>query len=223
MKSKKRLSLVLLMLVALASTFNCHAAVGEVLVAFVGDSMVGKTCILGKMIRENFDINNTEATICGRCTIHSSDEGAGFRLTAIDISGKERYKPLIPSWVKGASIGVVCASIVSNDEEYEYGCIDHIREWVNICRESISPNSRILIAVNKSNESDSEYCRAQEQKVREIADELSLDAVFVSAKTGYNIQALKDKIIDTCPPIPMQVKEKQKDQHKEKAKECLLI
>lgn len=108
---------------------------------FVGDSAVGKTSIIARIIDNPFN-ETYHSTInldnCTKILIHNNKK---IKLQIWDTAGQEKFRSLITSYIRNASIVVIVYDI-SNRDSYL-----HLENWVNYIN-SIE-NTIIVICGNK--------------------------------------------------------------------------
>ena len=79
----------------------------------IGDSGVGKSCILMQFTKNSFDLNkeNTVGVEFGNKIIDV--DGTIVKLQVWDTAGQERFKSLIPSYLKDAHMALVVFDLAS--------------------------------------------------------------------------------------------------------------
>ena len=122
---------------------------------FVGDISVGKTAIVNRFIKNNFSgdydvkkINflnlNLQATIGVDFATKNIDyKNNSLKLQIWDSAGQERYKSLIPSYVRGSSI-IFIVYDVSNKNTF-----DNIITWINFIKQINTEESILILCGNK--------------------------------------------------------------------------
>ena len=122
---------------------------------FVGDISVGKTAIVNRFIKNNFSgdydvkkINflnlNLQATIgVDFATKNIVYKNNSLKLQIWDSAGQERYKSLIPSYVRGSSI-IFIVFDVSNKNTF-----NNIITWINFIKEINTEESILILCGNK--------------------------------------------------------------------------
>ena len=97
----------------------------------LGESKVGKTCIIRRYIHKIFDDNNL-STIGYNTTIKNVElkNGKTIKIDIIDTAGQERYRSLAKSYFKNADAVLFIFSL--NDQE----SFDNIINWINLFNEN---------------------------------------------------------------------------------------
>ena len=112
-------------------------------IILIGDSNVGKTSIIKKLLYNYFDYNemNTIGAIFDKYT--KSVNGVLTNLQIWDTAGQEKYRSLAPIYFQNSS-GAILVFDVTNR-----GSFESLSYWINAFR-SVSPdNSVIFIVGNK--------------------------------------------------------------------------
>ena len=124
-------------------------------IVFVGDINVGKTSVMNRFINNEFsgeyDVNKIRINIIliqatigvdfATKTIEHNDNS--IKLQIWDSAGQERYKALIPSYVRGSSIIFILYDI-SNRNTF-----NNITTWINFIKEVNTDNSFLVLCGNK--------------------------------------------------------------------------
>ena len=103
-----------------------------------------------------------------------------LKLQIWDTAGQERYRSLGPLYFRG------CGSIILVINGIESGSLEHSHSWINQIRE-VSPEVFIILAVNKS---DLDLEVSQEGLEQICHNYGNMDYIYVSAKSGNNIEKL---------------------------------
>jgi Ras-related C3 botulinum toxin substrate 1 len=179
----------------------------------VGDSGVGKTCLLIAYTSNAFPddyIPTTFETYCANLIVSRKP----VRLDIFDTHGHEEYDRLRPLSYPDTHVFIVCFSVVTPVS------FDHVRtKWIGEVR-THSPAAKILLVGTKCDlRSDAATVqRMKEDKVecvtmergQELAKEMKLDGyVEVSARTQLGLKDVFEKAVsavvcgvDTPPPAP---------------------
>jgi Ras-related protein Rab-6A len=145
----------------------------------VGNQGTGKSCILNRFINNSFD-ENYQATIgldfhSKNVTIHNQD----IRLILYDTAGQEKFRSLIPMYIREAQIILLIYDITNKDS------FDSIPNWMEEISE-VKNNDIIYVLVG--NKIDLEKQRAVSfEEGKKFADENKFLFQEVSAKSGANI------------------------------------
>jgi len=151
-------------------------------IIFLGDQYVGKSSILNRFYQDKFE-PDYQATI--GLDFHSKNinlNGNAVRLLLYDTAGQEKFKSLIPMYIRDANIIIVVYDITNKDS------FVHTEHWVNETKDLKREDAIFALVGNKI---DLEENRAVTQKEAEnFANENGFLFSEVSAKTGDQIQDL---------------------------------
>jgi len=145
-----------------------------------GDTGVGKSSVVRRYIHEQFE-SFSESTI-GAAFFSKDIEFPDYtlKLQIWDTAGQERYRSLGPLYFRG------CGSIILVINGIESGSLENSHSWINQIRE-VSPEVFIILAVNKS---DLDLEVTQERLEQVCNDYGNMEYIYVSAKSGNNIEKL---------------------------------
>ena len=156
---------------------------GEKLVV-VGDSGVGKTCIIGRFLKGTFDpYSPSGGASYASKTIEIPEMGESLTLDIWDTVGQERYRSLTKFFFQGAKMIILVYDITIK------ATFDSLKkDWYPSVKEISEPNVLIGIAGNKSDLYDEED--VPEEEAREFAK--SIGAIFrlTSAQNNSGIYEL---------------------------------
>ena len=152
---------------------------------FVGDTEVGKSCLITRFIKGVFETNLKETTKANYVskTIEIPEIGESITFDIWDTNGREKFKSMARIFYKGAKMAILVYD-TTRKESY-----DNIKNWwYKDIKEHGDPDIVIGIAGNKSDRYDDE--EVPEQEAREFAE--SIGAVFslTSAQNNSGIDEL---------------------------------
>ena len=146
----------------------------------IGDSGVGKSCILLRFSDDTFTEN------------YYSTIGVDFRFKCVDIgerkcklqiwdtAGQERFKTVTSAYYRGAD-GIIIVFDQTDRESF-----NNVQHWIDdISKYSTEEPSKIIIA-NKEDISD-ERKSVKMEDIAELEKKTGLEVIKTSAKTGENI------------------------------------
>ncbi|CAK9290893.1 unnamed protein product [Gordionus sp. m RMFG-2023] len=148
----------------------------------LGDSGVGKTCLLVRFKEGSFLGGNFMTTVgidFRSKTIEVENEKV--KLQIWDTAGQERYRSITHAYYRDAHALLLL---------YDVSCkssFDNIRAWLIEIKQYASPEVVLLLLANKSDVSSSFRKVNKDDGIR-IAKENNVYFMEVSAKTGYNVQ-----------------------------------
>ena len=152
---------------------------------FVGDSGVGKTCIISRITKGTFEDNilSTVGASYASKTIELPELDKRITFDIWDTAGQEKYKSLTRIFFQGAKIAILVYDITRKESFANMKTC-----WYNDIKKHGDPDIIIGIAGNKCDLY--EYEEVPEKEAREFAK--SIDAVFylTSAHTNTGINEL---------------------------------
>ena len=165
-------------------------------VSIIGDSGVGKTCLLKKIIDEKFDFNKNipKGTVCLDFQIYkTSKNGKRILIQFVDTAGAEKYNSM--NW---ANLKKVCAFLIVFDITDEVS-FDNVIYWKDQIKEHVNINDVDLILV--ANKCDLEEKRKVDSKRIvnfEKRNDFGTHYMFfeTSAKTGKGINECIEGLIE---------------------------
>jgi len=147
----------------------------------IGDSGVGKSCLLLRFADDNF----TDSYI--------STIGVDFRFRTItindktvklqiwDTAGQERFRTITSAYYRGAD-GIIMVYDVTSMESF-----DHVEEWLNEVERHANESTSKLLVGNKADLVDEK--QVSEEVAQRFADKLGISFLETSAKTSTNVDA----------------------------------
>ena len=185
----------------------------------LGDSGVGKTCLIDRFIKGSFDdsIGPTEGQSYASKTITIPEIGKSITMGVIDTAGQEKYRSLLRFAYNGAKMAILVYDITRKET------FDNMKNWwYKDIKEHGDPNVIIGIAGNKADEYEKE--EVPEQEAREFAKSIGALFCLTSAQNNSGIDELFKnvgrKYLDpSYPNIESDIKEqKQKEESNQKIK-----
>ena len=159
-------------------TTSCKAVI-------VGDSGVGKTCLLARYISNKFD-KDSISTACPTFVtkeLEFSDINKKLNLDIWDTAGQELYKTLSKLFYKEAAIGILVYDI-TNRVSFE-----NIKNyWYDELKNNTEHNIIFNLVGNKYDLFETE--QVQEDEAREFANSINAGFYLTSAKCNINIEEL---------------------------------
>jgi len=155
----------------------------------IGDSGVGKSCILLRFADDAFT-DNFISTIGVDFKIKTIEiDGKKVKLQIWDTAGQERFQTITTSYYRGAH-GLIIVFDVTNKASF-----DNIQKWLDDVERNASQQIVKLLVGNKS---DLEHKRAVEfHTAKALADRLNIGYLETSAKDNKNIGKSFEKLATT--------------------------
>lgn len=146
----------------------------------IGDSAVGKTCILFRFSEDAF--NSTFISTIGiDFKIRTVDlDGKKIKLQIWDTAGQERFRTITTAYYRGA-MGIMLVYDITNEKSF-----DNIRTWIRNIEEHASKDVEKMMLGNKCDLND----RRQVSKERgeQLAVEHGIKFMETSAKASINVE-----------------------------------
>ena len=152
-------------------------------VVLLGDSGVGKTCIIARYISGSFDKNSPTTNGASFCSknVRFDQLGKNLLLDIWDTAGQEKYKALTKFFYKDAAVCILVYDITRKES------FDNLKDyWYNQLKENSDKNIIIGVAGNKSDLYENE--QVKENEARDWAKEIGAVFELTSAanNTGIN-------------------------------------
>ena len=145
-------------------------------VVFLGEAGVGKTTLIERIRTGNFFPHISPTIGAAFATLKCTHQGRRRILGLWDTAGSERFNVMLPNFLRGAAIAVICVTT------------NHPAKFINTILEECNPLPRVLIALTKS---DLELKRDYPIGYRTIE---------CSSVNGNGVSELFDAIV-TCLPL----------------------
>ena len=188
-------------------------------VVLIGDSGVGKSCIIDRFIKGVYDkyTESSNKECFASKTIEIPEIGKSITLDVWDTVGQERYRSLAKFFYKDAQM-VILVFDMTRRNTYD----SMINSWYNGLKENGDPNIVIGIAANKSDLYEEEA--VSENEAKDFAKSIGAIFCLTSAQNNNGIdQLFKDvtrKYLDpSYPNIESNIKKpKQKEEPNQNTK-----
>ena len=154
-------------------------------VVLLGESGVGKTCIISRYINGTYDdkSESTNGASYASKTINYENISKSLQFDIWDTAGQERYRALTKFFYKDAAIAILVYDITRKDSFEEMK-----NYWYNQLKNFSGKNIIIGIAGNKSDLFDKEA--VSEEEARKFATEIGAIFRLTSACNNNNIDEL---------------------------------
>ena len=158
-------------------------------IALLGDSGVGKTCIINRYVRNEYNAHQS-STIGGNYqqkTIKKNN--IPYQLDIWDTAGQERFRSLGKHFYKDAYI-VIFVYDICIEQSFE----DIKNVWYDDVKKLGEKYTVLAVVGNKIDKYEEE--KVDEKKAREFAKEIDATFMLVSAQNGNNIDNLFSTVVD---------------------------
>ena len=153
--------------------------VERVKIIFVGDAGVGKTTIISRIIDNPFNDAYEPSIGIDFMLKNITFRGTTIKLQMWDTDGQEKYKRLIPAYVRNSSIVFLIYDVSVKSS------FDNIPNWISLIRRSIEKNATLVLCGNKI---DLENRKVTKEEGEALAQKEGLPFFEVSAKTEDGIK-----------------------------------
>ena len=177
-------------------------------VVLIGDSGVGKTCIISRFISNEFEkeLDSTDGASYGTKELYLPKLKKKIILDIWDTAGQERYKSLTKFFYKDAQI-IIMVYDITKKQTFE----NLKNQWYKEIQELSEKNYILAIVGNKSDLYETE--QISEKEAREFAE--SINAIFelTSAQNNSGIQQLFEDVgmKYLAPDFQEKIEEEQKE------------
>ena len=148
----------------------------------IGESGVGKTCILRRFVENKF-LKNHLATIgidFKTKTLNINDQE--IKLKIWDTAGQERFRNITNQYYKGAD-GIVLVFDVTDEASFE-----KIKDWMDQILSNTNKDEICLVLLGNKCDVEAATRSIKPEQGRELANELNINYFETSALSGYNIK-----------------------------------
>lgn len=146
----------------------------------IGDSGVGKTCLLFRFSEDNFN-QTFIATIGIDFKIRTIElDGKLIKLQIWDTAGQERFRTITTAYYRGA-MGIMLVYDVTNEKSFQ-----NISTWVRSIQEHASRDVDQMLLANKTDMRDKRVIPPEQGQ--NLAKELGIRYMETSAKLGLSVE-----------------------------------
>ena len=165
----------------------------EIKVILLGDSGVGKTCIINRYINDEFN-PNSKTTLGSNASSKVIKRGqVSYILNLWDTTGQEKYHSITNLFIKGSNIVVLVYSI---DLLLSFKGLDY---WYKSVQEKLGGNKYVLAVVGSKSDliKNEEEEEVSEEEAKKFAEEKNAIFKLVSSKEDpEGINNLFDTLLD---------------------------
>lgn len=163
------------------------AAVPRVKLVLLGASGVGKSCLVLRYVRGQFD-PTSKVTVGAAFMSHSVHlpDGTTIKFEIWDTAGQERYASLAPLYYRGASAAAVVYDITDRDT------LVKAKHWISELQKNASGNLVVVLVGNKTDLAEDRVVSEAEGQL--FASSQGMLYVETSAKTAANTSELFESV-----------------------------
>ena len=185
-------------------------------VVLIGETGVGKTCIINRFIHNNFD-PGTISSLSGQFVTKEMEfsKGQTVSLQIWDTAGQEKYRSMAKIFYRDAK-AVIMVYDITNENTF-----NQLKEyWLGQIKKHGSKDVLIAIAANKSDLI--EQMKVKNEDGEKFAEEIGAKFILTSAQNADGIQNLFEsiarKILEPSFAFSVSEQKKKEDYGKEKEK-----
>ncbi|XP_068013210.1 ras-related protein Rab-36 isoform X1 [Melanerpes formicivorus] len=158
-------------------------------VVVVGDLYVGKTSLINRFCKDNFD-RDYKATIGVDFEMERFEiMGIPFNLQIWDTAGQEKFKCIASAYYRGAEV------IITVFDLADIQTLDHTKQWLEDTLKENEPDSSFIFLVGTKKDLVSDaVCERTELDAIRFANEMHAEYWSVSARTGENVKEFFSRV-----------------------------
>ena len=158
-------------------------------IIFTGDIAVGKTSIISVLMGQKFSAEYEASIGVDFFSKTMKYKGKIIKLQIWDSAGQEKFRSLIPNYIRGSSLVFIVYDI-SNRKSFE-----NLSNWIDFVNNI--ENSNIVIVGNKSDLKDTREVTLEEGQ--KFCEEKNIEFFEVSAKEGTNLNKMLFNSVASLP------------------------
>jgi small GTP-binding protein len=160
-------------------------------VVIVGDSTVGKTCLLSRLTTGQFHPDNLP-TIGAAFQNHTIATSKGTATLQIwDTAGQERYRALTPMYYRNAQVIVMVFDLTSTQS------FQSLQDWHSDLEGKSDNDVQIFVVGNKADLAGERV--VEENIAKAFAERIAaVEYLETSAKSGHGVAALFDRVAESA-------------------------
>ncbi|KAF2219361.1 ras GTPase [Elsinoe ampelina] len=156
-------------------------------VVLIGDSGVGKSNLLSRFTRNEFNLDSKSTIGVEFATRSIQVDAKTIKAQIWDTAGQERYRAITSAYYRGA-VGALLVYDISKHQTYE-----NVTRWLKELRDHADSNIVIMLVGNKS---DLRHLRAvPTEEAKQFASENNLSFIETSALDASNVELAFQNIL----------------------------
>ena len=156
-------------------------------VVLIGDSSVGKTCLVNRFIHSEFNANEANTIGAMYDTYSTVINGTAVDMQLWDTAGQEKFKSLGPVYYRDAVAAILVFDMTSHES------FENLRYWYESFKYVTGENTEAVLVGNKIDLNDS--IQVTREEAEKWADLKRCKFFATSAKTGENVSAMFDFLL----------------------------
>ena len=158
-------------------------------VVLVGDTKVGKSCILSRFVQGTFDRNMPATIGAAFLTKVITTPNGPVRLQLWDTAGQEKFRSLAPMYYRSSAVAVLVYDVTAKVS------LDGLEDWAAEIADKAPHNIKLVVVGNKTDITEGRCVPTQAGQ--EVAKRLNaVHYSETSAKTGDGINEIFNKIAE---------------------------
>ncbi|KAI3786978.1 hypothetical protein L1987_41100 [Smallanthus sonchifolius] len=149
-------------------------------IVLIGDSGVGKSNILSRFTRNEFNLESKATIGVEFATRTLQVEGKMIKAQIWDTAGQERYRAITSAYYRGA-VGALLVYDITKRPTF-----DNVQRWLRELRANADSNIVVLMAGNKSDLND--LRAVDKQDGQSLAEKEGLSFLETSALEAHNVE-----------------------------------
>lgn len=169
-------------------------ATTKVKLVLLGDTAVGKTCIVQRYVNNDFtdDLNSTIGVSFLMKTVLLGERKVELEIW--DTAGQETYRSILPLYYRGAAIVVLVYDITNKES------LKQAKWWVRQVKQECDADVVIALVGNKYDLAEQGKRDVTEGEAAKYAESEGFLHIETSAKTNYNIDSLFELVAEKVKP-----------------------
>eukprot|EP00911_Craspedida_sp_UC1_P002148 UC1_evm1s1652 len=156
-------------------------------VVLIGDSGVGKSNLLSRFTRNEFNLESKSTIGVEFATRSIEVDGKTIKTQIWDTAGQERYRAITSAYYRGA-VGALLVYDIAKNLTYE-----NVERWLKELRDHADSNIVIMLVGNKS---DLRHLRAVPiEEAKKFAEDNQLSFIETSALDSTNVESAFHNIL----------------------------
>jgi len=156
-------------------------------VVLIGDSGVGKSNLLSRFTRNEFNLESKSTIGVEFATRSIQCDGKTIKAQIWDTAGQERYRAITSAYYRGA-VGALLVYDIAKGVTYE-----NVERWLNELRDHADSNIVIMLVGNKS---DLRHLRAvPTEQAASFSEKYGLSFIETSALDSTNVELAFQRIL----------------------------
>ena len=159
----------------------------RVKIVVLGESTVGKTCLINSYVIRSFNINQLSTVGLDFRTKKLDIQGKQIILNIYDTAGQERFRNLATGYMKSADGFLVCFDLTSEST------LENVTYWINSIKNTARKNASMLIIGNKSDLNEDREVTTEQGK--EFAAKNGIDYLETSSKMHIGVDEAFETLV----------------------------